>query len=144
MTFTDLILSAHPYLDEFDYDHYPEHFHAFEKQFSLIFDLFSTENGAAIKEKANSLIEQLEARREELPRRERKDAVFRDKQVLALFLFPAAERLSPLAKEFADELREQWNRKYPRNTFLGGSFDQIMKGFDANLLGLPLRKSRKR
>jgi hypothetical protein len=37
-----------------------------------------------------------------------------------------------------------WCSEYPRNVYLAGTYEQIMKGFDANLLGLPLRKSKKR
>ena len=31
MDFVEMIASAHPYLDQFDYDHYPDCFAAFEE-----------------------------------------------------------------------------------------------------------------
>ena len=54
-----------------------------------------------------------------------------------------ALRASEAAGAFAETMREKWNTRFPRNTFLPGRFEEILKGFDANLLGLPLRKSKK-
>jgi len=141
MDLSELITSAHAYLGQFDYDHYPVCFQAFEEQCAPFFTSLGEHD---VHEAAAGLLERLDKKYESLPRRERKETLFRDRQVLALFLSPAAARSSESARAFADALREQWNRKYPRTQYLGGSFEQILKGFDANLLGLPLRKSAKR
>ena len=77
-------------------------------------------------------------------RAEKKAAEQEDKLVLAYFLAPAARRCGGPALHFAAILSRKWNARYPRNPFYPGDFDVILKGFDANLLGLPLRKSKKR
>ena len=141
MDLSEQITAAHAYLEQFDYDHYPDCFAAFETQCAPFFALLE---GREPHEAAAELIGKLEKKYEALPRRDRKEALYQDRQVLALFLSPAAARSTERAAAFADALREQWNRKYPRTQYLGGSFEQILKGFDANLLGLPLRKSAKR
>ncbi len=140
MDLSEQITAAHAYLEQFDYDHYPSCFAAFEEQCA---PFFASLEACDVPEAAAVLLARLEERNAALPKRERKEALYRDRQVLALFLSPAAARSSERARAFADALREQWNRKYPRTQYLGGSFEQILKGFDANLLGLPLRKSAK-
>ena len=140
MDFVELISSAHPYLERFDYDHYPDCFAEFEENCGKWF----TEHEALDAEnETERILEQFEARWAELPRRERREAAYRDKQVLALFFSPAAVRISEESDAFAEVLREKWNIRFPRNTFLPGRFEEILKGLDANLLGLPLRKSKK-
>lgn len=140
MDFVTMIASAHPYLDRFDYDHYPDCFAEFEEACARWF----AQHGALDAENdTERILKQFEARWAALPRRERREAAYRDKQVLALFFSPAAARLSEEAGTFSEALREKWNTRFPRNTFLPGRFEEILKGFDANLLGLPLRKSKK-
>lgn len=140
MDFVTMIASAQAYLDQFDYDHYPDCFAAFEEDCAKWF----AEHGAlAAESETERILEQFEARWAQLPRRERREAAYRDKQVLALFYSPAAARISEEAGAFSETLREKWNARFPRNTFLPGRFEEILKGFDANLLGLPLRKSKK-
>ena len=141
MTFAELISSARPYLETFDYDHYPDCFQRFEADSKSLFDALTGENGQAL---AATVVSDLAALRAPMPRRAQRDALFEQKQVLCLFLSPAAQRHSEQAKAFADQLRTLWCQQYPRNTYLIGTYEQLMKGFDANLLGLPLRKSKKR
>ena len=140
MDFVELISSAQAYLDRFDYDHYPDCFAAFEETCAKWFTEHETLDA---ENETERVLKQFEARWAELPRRERREAAYRDKQVLALFFSPAAARLSEETGAFAEVLREKWNIRFPRNTFLPGRFEEILKGFDANLLGLPLRKSKK-
>ena len=100
---------------------------------------------AELQAAAVSLIRLLEEKRSGLRRAEAKELAHSDKQVLALFLTPAAQSSGIEAvSEFASVLNRIWNETYPKNAYYAGSFESIMKGFDANLLGLPLRKSRKR
>ena len=140
MDFVAMIASAQAYLDRFDYDHYPDCFAVFEENL----DQWFAEHGALDAEsETEQILKQFEERWAQLPRRERREAAYRDKQVLALFFSPAAVRTSEAAGAFAETLREKWNARFPRNTFLPGRFEEILKGFDANLLGLPLRKSKK-
>ena len=141
MTLAEPVAAARPYLDQFDYDHYPENFRRFEADAGPLFDALREETDAAL---ATDLIGDLSAAWDALPRHARKDAAFRDKQVLSLFLSPAARRHSEEAAAFCETLRALWCAKYPRNAYLAGDYEQILKGFDANLLGLPLRKSKKR
>ena len=140
MDFVELISSAQAYLDRFDYDHYPDCFAEFEENLD---QWFAEHEALDAAKETERILERFEARWAELPRMARREAAYRDKQVLALFFSPAAARLSEEAGAFAETLREKWNARFPRNTFLPGRFEEILKGFDANLLGLPLRKSKK-
>lgn len=141
MDLAELISTSRSYLACFDYDHYPACFQAFEEDCAPLLDaLEGTDPGSA----AAQLIDTLERRRAALPRRVQKTAAEEEKRVLALFLAPAAERLGEAAADFVQVLCRQWNVRYPRNTFMAGNYETIMKGFDANLLGLPLRKSKQR
>ena len=140
MDLSELIIASRAYLEQFDYDHYPACFAAFEAQCAPFFASLEERD---VQAAAAELLTRLEERCAALPRRARSSALDRDRQVLALFLAPAAARSTARAAAFADTLREQWNTKYPRTQYLGGSFEQILKGFDANLLGLPLRKSKR-
>lgn len=141
MTFAELTESARPYLTVFDYDHYPDCFRQFEADAKPLFDTLTGESGPAL---AAALVTDLAQLRLVLPRRAQKDAAFEQKQVLGLFLSPAARRHSATALAFTEEVRRLWCEMYPKNGYLAGDFEQIMKGFDANLLGLHLRKSKKR
>ena len=123
MNFAELISASRTYLSCFDYDHYPACFQAFENDAAPLFDA-------------------LEGGRAELPRKVQKTAAEEEKQVFALFLAPAALRRGGAAQTFSEALCRQWNTRYPRNTFLAGNYETILKGFDSNLLGLPLRKSK--
>ena len=145
VAFRQLIRSAHPYLSCFDYDHYPECFSRFEEAAGPIFRQFTEVSPAdADGSRAEEAVMSLSQDYGSMPRREQKEISFRDKQVLALFLVPAAMRAGDAAADFARKFNACWNTKFPRNTFLVGNYETIMKGFDANLLGLPLRKSKKR
>ncbi len=141
MTFAELIESARSYLGQFDYDHYPDCFQRFEADAGPLFDALTEDNSQAL---AAELVAELAARCSSLPRRAQRDAAYEQKRVLCLFLSPAAERHSQAARTFAERLQALWCRQYPRNTYLLGNYERIMEGFDANMLGLPLRKSRKR
>lgn len=141
--FKELIRSAHPYLDSFDYDHYPANFAQFEAAAEPLFQKLP-EPPAEIAAQAASFVKRFAEDYAALPRREQKEISFRDKQVLALFLAPAALRAGEEAAAFARELCANWKVQFPRNPFLVGEYETIMKGFDANLLGLPLRKSKRR
>ena len=141
MTFSELVSSARAYLNEFDYDRYPENFRRFEADAKPLFDALTTEKSAAL---AAATVADLAACLASLPWRARRNAAFEDKQILGLFLSPAAQRHSKTAAAFSEQLRVLWCGQYPRNIYLASTYEQIMKGFDANLLGLPLRKSKKR
>ena len=141
MTFAELISSARPYLEAFDYDHYPDCFQRFEADAKPLFDAITDET---IDATAVALVADLAKLRSTLPRRTQRDAAFDQKQVLSLFLSPAAVRHSEQAKAFAEQLRDLWCQEQPRNSYLVGTYEKILKGFDANLLGLPLRKSKRR
>ena len=141
MDFAELISASRSYLACFDYDHYPTCFETFEKDCA---PLLAALEGADLEDTAARLIDTLDRRRAELPRKAQKLAAEEEKRVLALFLSPAAERLGGTAENFAQILCRQWNARYPKNPFLAGSYETIMEGFSFSLLGLPLRKSRQR
>ena len=141
MDLTERIVLSREYLSCFDYDHYPSCFQAFEAECGPFFE---TLEAAGPKQAAAGLLEELERRRSALPGREQKRAAEEEKRVLALFLSPAAARWGGLAVTFAEELNRKWNACYPRNTYLVSTYEAIMKGFDSNLLGLPLRKSKRK
>ena len=139
MDLAELIIFSKNYLSCFDYDHYPACFQAFEADSKAFFEMLKDPE---TKHAATALIHELERRRAALPRREQRRGEEEEKQVLALFLAPAAARHSEPARSFAEALMREWNARYPRNTFRLGNYETILKGFDANLLGLPLRKSK--
>ena len=136
---SNLVIASRGYLSSFDYDHYPENFRLFEEAAA---PLYATLSGMDHTAEAVRMIEELEQQRESLPRSARRETADMDKRVLALFLAPAARRYGGAAEAFVQVLQEKWNARYPRNTFLAGDYEVIMKGFDSNLLGLPLRKSK--
>ena len=141
MDFADLIVSSRSYLDRFNYDEYPICFAEFSAAADPLFEALSE---ADINSGADRLIDELDRRHNALPARRKKAAADQDKQVLALFLTPAAIRRGNNAAEYARVLCERWNLRHPQNRYYLGDYETILKGFDANLLGLPLRKSRKR
>ncbi len=139
-----LIRSAHPYLEQFDYDHYPEQFASFEASLMLLLREAQDEHAADTAAAAQEVVDAFSEDYSRLPWWQRGVTSSRDKRVLALFLTPAALRAGGYAADLAEQLRGCWNRRYPREPYLAGEYETIMKGFDANLLGLPLRKSSKR
>jgi|GEM_PF-2204652 len=140
MTFWELIESGRPYLNQFDFDRYPACFARFEADAG---PLFAALTGADLGPRAEELVQALARQRAGLPRRAQRELAFAQKQVLGLFLAPAALRHSPAAQAFSERLQALWCAEQPRNVYLLSTYEQIMKGFDANLLGLPLRKSKK-
>lgn len=139
MLLTDLIVSSRPYLAYFDYDNYPRCFNAFSVAFlSLLPSIEET----GLERSAQLLLDELADQSTLLSRREQKETAYKDKQVLALFLSPAAVQIGGTAVFFSEELNRLWNLRYPRNQYYIGDYETIMKGFDTNLLGLPLRKSK--
>lgn len=59
MDFVEMIVSAHPYLDRFDYDHYPDCFAAFEENL----DQWFAEHGDLDAEsETEQILEQFEAK----------------------------------------------------------------------------------
>ncbi|MCR5090379.1 MAG: hypothetical protein K6C08_12825 [Oscillospiraceae bacterium] len=141
MNFVELIRSSRPYLEVFDYDHYPRCFAAFEEK---AVPLLKQLTDGRPEETACTLLDSLEKERGEDSKREQREALNQDRQVLALFFTPAAGKCGEKEAAFAEVLCSLWNRRYPRNPYYIGTYENIMKGFDANLLGLPLRKSGQR
>ena len=141
MEIARLIEYFRPQLNTFDYDHYPDSFAAFQEAAAPFFDSLKDEDAA---DAARRLADDLENGVSGLGRRDRKEASEQQKQVLAYYLGPSALRRGGTAERFAEALRDEWNRRFPHNRFLLGSFETLMEGFDANLLGLKLRKSKKR
>ena len=124
MDLAELIVSFREHLSRFDYDHYPSCFQAFEAEcapFIMQLEVVNPEQAAV------ELIDALERRRAVLPFRQQKHAAEEEKQVLALFLSPAAAHLGGFAVSFAEKLNAEWNARYPRNTYLIGSYEKILK-----------------
>ncbi len=138
MTFIELIEDGRKYLGAFNYAQYPDCFSRFEADARPLFDGLTEETG---REAAETLVKELALCRMSLPRRTQKDAAYEQKQVLCLFLSPAAQRHSATALSFAEQLRTLWCREQPRNGYLLGTYEQIMQGFDVNFLGMTLRRS---
>lgn len=131
MDLITLITDSIPYLSEFDYDHYPDNFDTFKNELSKI--EFTGED---------DLLDKLEKRRDGLSLWKKKSAFEEHKKVLALFLCPALKKID--REDLAMSINNEWNERYPKNIFRPGDFETLLKGFDSNLLGLPLRKSKKR
>ncbi|MBR3367110.1 MAG: hypothetical protein IKG66_04875 [Lachnospiraceae bacterium] len=141
--FKTLIRSAHPYLDCFDYDHYPSCFQTFASDLVPVLEACRAGTGSGA-DPVETVLDALAKEYKDLPRKERIEISSRDKRVLALFLTPAALQAGGEAEDFARRLCEGWKARFPRDPYYIGTYETILKGFDANLLGLPLRKSRMR
>ncbi len=141
MELLEIIIASHPYLSRFSYDEYPDCLLEFEQKTADFFQSVTENN---VDEKIRNIISSFASRYDELPKRERKKAINDDRQILALFLTPGILRRNPPLTEFAEKLCAEWNSRFPKEKYLVGSFETIMKGFDSNMLGLPLRKSKKR
>ena len=137
----DLILSSHPYLDAFDVRHYPENFAAFSQAAGPLLTAMAPEDAEL---QAQTLLEALARRYDGLSRREQKTARFRDKEVLTLFLTPAALALGGTAEAFAGVLNRLWIARYPREPYGMGTYETILRGFDPTLFGVPLQFGKRR
>ena len=140
MDFIQLLDSAHPYLNCFDYDHYPLCFAEFENNAD---SFFQNLDAPSLSEYADKLVSLAAARWENLPKKERREAAKGDKSVLALFFTPAAARHSEDAKKLSEALQKCWNQRFPRNRYMIGEYETIIKGFDTDFFGITLRKSQK-
>lgn len=141
MDFFELLDLAQPYLDCFDYDHYPQCFAEFEANAA---EFFHALDGCDPGKTADELLDSVAERWNSLPRLKRRAAAKRDKTVLALFFTPAAARHSEAAGAFAAVLQERWNRRFPRNRYLAGDYEKLIKGFDTDFFGITLRKTEHR
>ena len=141
MRFFELLDSAHPYLDCFDYDHYPRCFAEFEQRAEAF---FRNLNPAAFEGTVEEILSLAEERWKSAPFLERSRLARRDQTALGIFFSPAAARHSETAKTFSELLRESWNSRFPRRRFLAGDYEKIMLGFDKDFFGVKLRKSEKR
>ncbi len=140
MKLTDLVIMAIPYLSEFNYDCYPDNYRTFSEG---IVPVLSKALLPGVSTAVQDLIDGFDFYYSSLIKKERRDMPFKFKQVLALFLSPFCLKKGGEFEFFARELNEVWNKKFPKNVYYLTDFDSILKGFDANLLGLPLRKSNK-
>ena len=169
MRLSELVLSSRYMLERFSYDDYPGCFGEFcaaaegffaslgesmpeggapaeasEAACAEAADMQPGSGAAGLEAAADALMDELEEALAALPKREHRDAAFECKQILALFLTPAAPRFGEEAEAFAKILNDRWNARYPGNRYLPGSYESIMKGFDSDTLGITLRKSKKR
>ena len=140
MKLTDIIINAMPYLSEFNYDCYTNNYKKFSED---LVPVLSTALLSEVHTAVQDLIDGFDLYCSSLSKKEIKDMSFKFKQVLALFLSPFCLKKGGEFEFFARELNEVWNKTYPKNVYYLTDFDSILKGFDANLLGLPLRKSNK-
>ena len=136
MRLAELVRESHDYLDRFEYDEYTERFPVFRKKFEEI--ILNNDERDPMQ-----LIKDLGGKMSGASRREQRDLVYKDKQVLALYLTPAALDIGGEAAIFAEELCRAWSANYPKEKYSPGTYEVILKGFDSNLLGLPIRKSNK-
>ena len=138
MDILKLLIGTRDSLTPFDYDHYPAAFENFSAQ------LFSLPEIREESLSAEEILESFTAYYAALPSRQQKKEIDLDRQVLALFFTPAAVMNEGPLSTLSEELCELWNKKYPKYRYYPTTYEKIMAGFDANLLGLPLRKSKKR
>lgn len=138
MNFVELITSSRGLLDRFSFDLYPDSLSEFTVKAAPLFSSIEDPEAAAAE-----CLAKMQEYYGTLTRKELKELPFLDKQVMALFLGPAAKKQGETTQRFIEKLSAIWNETYPKNRFFPGDFDEIMKGFDANLLGIPMRKSRK-
>ena len=139
MDFLDLINHYREELPRFNAHDYPLSFARFEENAAPLFDKLQNP-----EEEARLLLDALTHRCAELPRRAQKERLHQVKMVLVLYLVPAALRRGGNAAAFAQELNRVWNARFPRNSFRLGSYEDIMRGFDATFLGIPLKNYSRR
>ena len=139
MNFCDLIESFREELPRFNAHDYPLSFTRFEESASPLFDAITQPAEEALR-----LEEECERRCAALSRRAQKETLQQLKMVLTLYLVPAALRRGGNAAAFAQELNRVWNARFPRNSFRLGSYEDIMRGFDATFLGIPLKNYSRR
>lgn len=139
MDFCELIESYRKELPRFNARDYPLSFSRFEESAKPLFDALESP-----AKEARNLEEACERRGAALPRKAQKEALHQVKMVLTLFLAPAALRRGGNAMAFAQELNRVWNARFPRNSFRLGSYEDIMRGFEASILGIPLKNYERR
>lgn len=123
----ELIEAYRPYLRHFNRKEYPDYFARYRSAAEPFFDALEPE---AAEMAASALLDKLEgdwaARRWGTREMARED----DKQLVALFLLPAAlAHGSQAAAVFAEALVRQWNERWPKSGLLAGSFEEIQAGF---------------
>ena len=139
MDYCDLIDLYRAELPNFNAHDYPISFQRFEESISPLFDALTDPDA-----EARAFVESLAQRRGAMLKRDLKERLNQEKLVLALYLAPAADRRGGAALSFAAAVNKIWNNNYPRNTFLLGSYDVIMRGFDARIFGLPVPGYKRR
>lgn len=139
MDIFDLIEAFREELSRFNAQDYPLSFQRFEESAVSFFD--------ALKEperEAGELVEGLVQRCAALSRRDQKETLRQDKMLLSLYLAPTAERRGEIASDYVRQVNRIWNARFPRNTFRISSYDAIMQGFEASILGIPLKNYERR
>lgn len=138
MEILQLLIDTRASLTPFDYDHYPDAFEAFRSRLSAVKELQEE------RLTAEEIPKRFAAYYATHPPRQQKKEIDADRQVLALFFTPAAGMNGGYAAALAEEFCELWARQYPKYRYYSSTYEKIMAGFDANLLGLPLRKSSRK
>ena len=139
MDFYKLIDSFRPELAHFTAHDYPPSFQRFEVAAAPLFDVLADPEA-----EAGALMAALEATLSSLSRREQKQLLTQIKMVLVLYLCPAADRRGGSAMDYIRAVHALWSAQYPRYPFTPGSFDDIMQGFEATFLGIPLKNFTRR
>ena len=139
MDFCELIESYREELPHFNAHDYPVSFCRFKEQAAPLFDALETP-----EMEASLLVDELVKRCDHLSRRVKKEVLHQDKLVLSLYFSPAADRHGGTAMVFAAEVNRLWNASFPRNRFLLGRYEDIMRGFEASILGIPLKNYERR
>lgn len=125
---TDLVGEYRPYLDHFNRREYPVFFERYQTAARPFFDALSPED---VEAEADALLDRLaegwSAKRRPL---QRELAKTDDKQLLTLFLLPAAlAHGSEGASAFAEALTRRWKERWPKSVLLAGTFEEIQEGF---------------
>lgn len=95
------------------------------------------DRNAAIQKAAQSLLDALKESWQQEKKRKQTITQDDDKIVLAIFFVPLVRKLElPSGEAFAKALQEEWVRRYPKNPFYLGSYDDIAGGFKKRFLGL--------
>ncbi len=137
MDFVELITSSREYLDYFTYGNYPACFSEFTVKAAPLFASIDDPEQAAAE-----CFEKMQEYYKTLSKRDLKELPFLDKQVLALFLSPACFKQGEKTGVFAKKLAELWNAAYPKNRYIPGIYDEIIDGFEINILGIAMRRPK--
>ena len=123
------------WLDRFTRREYAKAFRAYLEQYgkSCLALIQNTDDPAALAEQT---LDELEAGRKKLRFWNRGATVFNEKQTVITYFAPMLLELG--CEDFAEMFRTAWIRRWPKDPYEYGSFEQLNKSFVNVILGITM------